>query len=293
MAKRSIAFYIKNDPSLLIEWINTSSSLTELLNKLNISPNNTYARKQIKDFANEQNVVLPIFLRKNINTIKHKNNKTLSRDEIMEYFSIDNNKSNALIKNYILKHKLIPYRCSSEGCNVNEIWNNKILNLHLDHKNGNNKDNSFDNLRFLCPNCHTQTDTYTAKNSNAYKDVEITECARCHEISKSGKYCKACIPLVSKLDEIEIPNLESLLHEINNSNINYVANKYQLDRGTLTKIVSNPTAYSKYPKRIRATYPTVTEINTLLEKGYSLSDIATQYNLIPSNFYRYYNKNTK
>lgn len=211
----------------------------------------------------------------------------------MDYFSIDNNKPNALIKKYILKHNLIPYRCSSEGCNVNEIWNNKILNLHLDHKNGNNKDNSFHNLRFLCPNCHTQTDTYTAKNSNAYKNIAVTKCARCHEASKSGKYCKACIPLVSTLDILEIPDIDTLLNEIKISNINYVANKYSLDRGTLTKIVDNPKAYKKYPKRVRSIYPTMNEINLLLENGSTLSEIANQYHLIPSNFYRSYNKNTK
>ena len=41
--------------------------------------------------------------------------------------------------------------------------------MELDHINGVNNDNRLENLRFLCPNCHSQTSTYGSKN----KDVSI------------------------------------------------------------------------------------------------------------------------
>lgn len=50
-----------------------------------------------------------------------------------------------------------------ECCGINE-WNNKEIILHLDHINGISTDHRLDNLRFLCPNCHSQTDTYCGKN---------------------------------------------------------------------------------------------------------------------------------
>jgi DNA-binding transcriptional ArsR family regulator len=43
-------------------------------------------------------------------------------------------------------------------------WRDKELSLHLDHINGDTHDNTLDNLRLLCPNCHSQTDTYGGRN---------------------------------------------------------------------------------------------------------------------------------
>lgn len=47
-------------------------------------------------------------------------------------------------------------------CGISE-WNGRPLNLHVDHINGVNNDNRFENLRFLCPNCHSQTASYCRK----------------------------------------------------------------------------------------------------------------------------------
>lgn len=52
-------------------------------------------------------------------------------------------------------------------CGQLPVWNNKPLTLQLDHKDGNSDNNEINNLRLLCPNCHTQTDTYGSKGQGS------------------------------------------------------------------------------------------------------------------------------
>lgn len=49
-------------------------------------------------------------------------------------------------------------------CSIGSIWNNKTLTLQIDHINGDSLDNRKENLRFLCPNCHSQTENFGIKN---------------------------------------------------------------------------------------------------------------------------------
>jgi 5-methylcytosine-specific restriction endonuclease McrA len=50
-----------------------------------------------------------------------------------------------------------------ELCGIVE-WNNKPISFELDHINGIRNDHRLENLRVICPNCHSQTSTYRAKN---------------------------------------------------------------------------------------------------------------------------------
>ena len=52
------------------------------------------------------------------------------------------------------------YKC--EICGISE-WQGKELSLQLDHINGINNDNRIENLRLLCPNCHSQTETFSGR----------------------------------------------------------------------------------------------------------------------------------
>lgn len=55
----------------------------------------------------------------------------------------------------------IPYLCGM--CGIEPFWNGKELVVQIDHKNGESEDNRKHNLRFLCPNCHSQTTNWALK----------------------------------------------------------------------------------------------------------------------------------
>lgn len=77
----------------------------------------------------------------------------------------ENSSANATyVKSLIIRKELLPYKCSV--CNMNPIWNGKELKLQMDHINGNKKDQRLENLRIICPNCHSQTETFGSKNKS-------------------------------------------------------------------------------------------------------------------------------
>lgn len=62
----------------------------------------------------------------------------------------------------------------------NEFWNNISITLELDHIDGNRGNETRENLRLICPNCHSQTPTYKTKNAThlgktKFSDDEIVQ----------------------------------------------------------------------------------------------------------------------
>lgn len=79
------------------------------------------------------------------------------------------------LKKRLIKEGLLEYKC--EICGDTGSWNGMPLTLQLEHKNGIHNDHRIENLCFLCPNCHSQTDTYSGRNIGRYEhtyDNDIT-----------------------------------------------------------------------------------------------------------------------
>lgn len=99
------------------------------------------------------------------------------------------------LKNRLFRENLLPNKCSN--CGIDQ-WDGKSISLHLDHINGINNDNRLDNLRILCPNCHSQTDTYCVKNRKKCAPKTIYNCITCNkELSEKRKTDK-CIKCYRK-----------------------------------------------------------------------------------------------
>lgn len=79
-----------------------------------------------------------------------------------EIFCVGSTYSRHHLKRKLINEGQVPYRCE---CGLDGLWQGKLLSLQIDHINGVSNDNRLSNLRFICPNCHSQTDTYAGKNS--------------------------------------------------------------------------------------------------------------------------------
>ena len=65
------------------------------------------------------------------------------------------------LKNRLIKEGIKKNVCENCGCSS---WLDKQINLELHHEDGNRQNQKLSNLKLLCPNCHSQTDTFRAKN---------------------------------------------------------------------------------------------------------------------------------
>ena len=73
-----------------------------------------------------------------------------------------------LIKQRLLKEGILSNTCSE--CGLDGDWNGKPIVMVLDHINGVNNDNRIENLRMLCPNCNSQTPTFSGRNVKRNKE---------------------------------------------------------------------------------------------------------------------------
>ena len=72
-----------------------------------------------------------------------------------------NSVSRTTIKRRLIQAGILINEC--DECGLSE-WRNKPLSIQIDHRNGVRNDHRLENLRMLCPNCHSQTETFAARN---------------------------------------------------------------------------------------------------------------------------------
>ena len=103
---------------------------------------------------------------------KDKVNESLKLENVDKILCENSPHTRAVIRRFVLKNNLIPYKCSC--CGNEGMWLDKPLSLQLDHINGNCSDHRLENLRWLCPNCHVQISTHGSKNE-AYASTRIAK----------------------------------------------------------------------------------------------------------------------
>ena len=138
------------DKENFIRICENSKTMSEASRKLNLHFNT------FKRYALKFNCYIPNQGGKDTNKIA--NNKFSTKD-ILEgkYPDYQPNK----LKIRLLNEGYKEYKC--EYCGLSR-WNNLPIPLELHHIDGNRHNNKLENLKILCPNCHSQTETFRGKN---------------------------------------------------------------------------------------------------------------------------------
>ena len=192
----------KCDLELLKKYVKESNSIKELQSKLGYS-NNSRPAKIIIEYCKKQNISLEHFLQP----------EKIERTE-KNIFIKNSTASQSVLRRWYIKGNYTKYKCAI--CGQEPFWNGKELTLTLDHINGINTDDRLENLRWVCPNCDRQLDTFCSKNiKNRQKKIYL--CCDCgKEISQGATRCMNCEkkrirkvkdrPSIKELKEILLQN---------------------------------------------------------------------------------------
>jgi hypothetical protein len=161
-AKRSSKIWVLSRESLL-ELVSKSSSYKEVLNYFGLENkgNNfkTLRQRMIEDgidfshFKSRQEYLIPF-----------------QEGAPLQSILVENSSFNRThLKNKLLKSGLLKNECYI--CGQLPFWNGKPLSLQLDHINGISNDNRIENLRILCPHCHSQTESFAGKNKHRQSKI--------------------------------------------------------------------------------------------------------------------------
>lgn len=170
-----------------------------------------------------------------------KNTKKYTKEDLKESFEINR----STLRKLILRENVLDYKC--QECGLNEEWNGKEIILEIDHINGNRVDNRIENLRFLCPNCHSQTSTFKGRNKRTEKEIkQIKEkikierrnkrkknkCSECGQnCTESSDLCRKCYKL--NMRKYERPDIQILLEQVKKYGYTHTGRIYGVSDNTI------------------------------------------------------------
>lgn len=145
---------------LLEEKIKNCFSFAELCKRLGLMPEGSNP-KTVRKKLDQYGIDYSHFNGKGWNKPEHPcyGNRGLPIDQ---FFVKNSSAPTSKVKKRLLKNSLKEDKC--EECGIIN-WRNKPITIQLHHINGDNTDNRLENLQMLCPNCHTQTDSFCKRHS--------------------------------------------------------------------------------------------------------------------------------
>lgn len=142
--------------------------------------------------------------------------------------------SSTYIRRHYYSEHTKEYKCAI--CGLPPIWNGKDLVLTIDHINGKHNDNRLENLRWVCPNCDRQLDTFAGRNfKKKEKKKETHYCIDCNKnvVYKKGNRCYECSRKNRRV--VDRPSREQLKKWIRTRSFNDIGRQFNVDGNTIKK----------------------------------------------------------
>lgn len=137
----------------LLKIVQESHTLQEVVQRIGYSYASGSSRSTVKMKLEKRGISL--------SNLEKKVGGGITRNE-ENIFIKNSTAAQATLRRWYIKGKYTEYKCAI--CGQEPFWNNKELTLTLDHINGDNRDDRLENLRWVCPNCDRQLDTFGSKN---------------------------------------------------------------------------------------------------------------------------------
>ena len=225
----------------------TISDIPEETLREYIAGSKTY--KEILQKCGYNNCGCSTYLKKRINAcnidVSHIKTKTKVSNDFVKYklseILVCDSTYSSMVQ---LKSRLIKELGWVASCSVCSLskWMDKSIPLEIDHINGIHNDNRVENLRFICPNCHAQTDTYKGKNKKTYIErgcvKEHGNCIDCNMmITNKGTRCLKCNALFNR--RAERPTHEQMTEYRKTMTLEQIGKQYNVGRASIQRWIKS------------------------------------------------------
>lgn len=154
---------VKYSKELLEETVKDCLSIADVLRKLDLKRSGgsqAHIGRRLKEFGIDTSHFLGQAKNRGFG---HKGGYgKVSASEVLSYDRHNGKRERSSLLKRALIESGVPEQCAV--CSLKSEWNGKPLVLQVDHIDGEFLNNRKENLRFLCPNCHSQTETFGRKN---------------------------------------------------------------------------------------------------------------------------------